>query len=334
MKLARVWPWIGAAIAIACGSRTGLEVPGAIDESTFDAGCQQQLPSWLLFDTFDPTGAGASGIYAMRADGTAGHTVPLPHAPALFPSVSPDGSKLLYATFLDTDGGADGGDDSALYVYDFASRTASLVVTTSQLTYSAMSPDGKTVAYTTGYSLHAIAPDGTNDRALLVGPNCGAGYGHPTFTADSQTILYATGGVIGAIGTDGTSNETLLSAIPGSFQYPNPAFSPDYRRIVVGVYCDQDSPQALLIYPYASLPGATCESGQLLVDVNDSSAPNLANDPSWGSNGLIAYGSGQDVYVIDAAGGTPTDMTSGLTGDGGSVTASDPVWAPGCAPIP
>jgi hypothetical protein len=30
----------------------------------------------------------------------------------------------------------------------------------------------------------------------------------------------------------------------------------------------------------------------------------------------------------------PENMTAGLTGDAGIVTASDPVWAPGCAQIP
>lgn len=337
MKLARVWPWIAAALAAGCGSRTGLELPLAAGEAPVDAGCSQGLPPWLLFDTLGGPDSGPSGIYAMRIDGSAGHMVTLPHGPALFPSVSRDGTKLLYATFLDEDGGTDipdGGDDSALYLYDFASGTASLVVTTSQLTYSALSPDGKTVAYTTGYSLHAIAPDGTNDRALLVGPDCGYGFGHPTFAADSSTILYGAGGMVGAIGIDGSGNETLLSAIPGSFQYPNPAFSPDYQRIVVGAFCDQDSPDALRIYPYASLPGATCESGQLLVDVSEGSSPNSANDPSWGPTGLIAYASGQDVYVIDPSGGLPRDMTAELTGDGGTITASDPVWAPGCAAMP
>jgi WD40-like Beta Propeller Repeat len=303
------------ALLAACGARTGLiaQDGGSPPDAavTFDAGCAQPRP-WLLFDILDYAGTAPGGIYAMRSDGTAGHPVSLPHSPAFFPSVSPDGSKLLYATSLYPDGGYDGGADSALYLYDFASQTSTL--------------DGKTVAYVSGYSLHDIAPDGTNDLALLVGPNnCGTGYGHPVFASDSSTIVYGTGGIIGAIGIDGSGNETLLTAIAGSFQYPNPAFSPDYQRIVMGAFCDQSTPNALRIYAYASLPGATCESGQLLADVSNGAASNMANDPSWSPGGLIAYGSGQDVFVIDASGGTPTNMTSGLTGDGGTLAAADPV---------
>jgi hypothetical protein len=319
---------------VACGSRTQLETSSPVNDVTFDAGCPGDPSLWLLFDLAGDTDTEPGGIYAMRADGTGGHALTLPHAPAFFPSVSPDGSKLLYAGALDVDAGLDGGVDSALYAYDFASHTTSLVVTTSGLTYSALSPDGQTVSYVSGYSLEAIDANGANNRTLLMGPNCGGtGYGHPVF-ADSQTVVYGTGGVIGAIGINGSNNETLLTAIPGGFEYPNPAFSPDHQQIAVGLICDQQSPEALRIYEYASLPGATCESGQVLADVSPGSAPNAANDPSWGSNGLIAYGSGKDVYVIDAIGGTPTNLSAALTGDAGVVVAADPVWAPSCAPLP
>jgi Tol biopolymer transport system component len=242
--------------------------------------------------------------------------VTLPHHPAYFPSVSPNGTKLLYSTYIVTD---DGGVDGALYAYDFASRTAQLVVRTSGTDYSAMSPDSQTVAYVNNLSLHTIAIDGTNDRTILLGPNDnGTGYGHPIFAADSQTVLYGTGGALGVIRIDGSHDEVLLTE-PVNL-YPNAAFSPDFQRIVAGVLCD------------ASLPGA-CASGQLLADVAPSSSFNAgASDPSWGHNGLIAYGSEKDVYVIAETGGAARNMTAAVTGSHGA--ASDPVWAPGCASIP
>ena len=68
------------------------------------------------------------------------------------------------------------------------------------LTYSALSPDGKTVSYVSNFSLRAVDADGTQDRLLIAGPNdCGTGYGHPVFEPDSHTVVYATGGIIGAI---------------------------------------------------------------------------------------------------------------------------------------
>lgn len=330
------------ALAVACGSRTGLLAgsgpsgssgsSGSSGGVSFDAGCPE--PLWLLFNLRDDSGQSPmSGIYAMRADGTAGHLLPLPHSPSLNASVSPDGSTLLYATYMDPT--EDGGVDSTLYSFDLASQVATPVVTTMGLTYSALSPDGKTVSYVSNFSLRAVDADGTQDRLLIAGPNdCGTGYGHPVFEPDSHTVVYATGGIIGAIGADGSDNRTLLDAIPGSFQYPNPAFSPDYQRIVVGLFCDQASPDALRIFPFASLPGATCDSGTILTSVTEGSSPNSANDPSWGVNGLIAYASGPDVFVIGPTGGMPRNMTADLTSDAGLVSASDPVWAPGCAQIP
>jgi Tol biopolymer transport system component len=268
----------------------------------------------------------------MRADGSSLHVVDLPHGPALYPSVSPDGTKLLYATFMTPV--VDGGVDSTLYLYDFATGTSSVVVTTTELSYSALSPDGKTVAYTTGYDLHDVSTDGTNDVTLLTGPNCGTGYGHPTFGPDSRTIVYVTGGVVGAIGVDGSGNELLMSADPGALYYPNVGFSPDYTQLVMGGFCAPTSPDVLVVFPYASLPGASCQSGRVLTEVSFGAGYSMANDPSWGTNGLIAYGSGQDVYFIPASGGEPVDMTSALTGDSGIISAADPVWAPGCVAIP
>jgi Tol biopolymer transport system component len=331
-------------LAAACGARTGLFAgesssgsssgasSGSSSGSSSGAGCTE--PLWLLFNLQDDSPAQRSGIYAMRADGSGGHLVNLPHGPARNASVSPDGSTLLYATYMAS--ATDGGADSTLYAYDLASGKASAIVTTTGLTYSALSPDGRTVSYVSDYTLKSIGADGSNDRALLVGPNDqGTGYGHPVFESDSHTIVYATGGIIGAIGADGSNNRTLLDAIPGSFQYPNPAFSPDYQQIVVGLICSQGSPYTLRVYPFASLPGAACESGRILTsDITEGASPNSANDPSWGDNGLIAYASYPDVFLIDPNGGSPQKLTASLTGDAGVVTASDPVWAPGCAPIP
>lgn len=330
------------ALAAACGSRTGLFAPtesgnppidGGLPDEGVDSGCPQHDNPWLVFDTSSTMG-GSETMYAMRADGSAGHFVQLPHAPAYFPSVSPDGTELLYATPLQPDAGGGGGPnapDSALYAYDLVAHTERLLVTTQGLTYSALSPDRQTVAYVSLYSLHAASPGGANDRTLLAGPNGdGAGYGHPTF-ADSQTVVYGTGGAIGAIGIDGSNNRTLVMQT-ATLLYPNVGFSPDHQRLAAGVYCDPTTAPALAVYDWASLP-APCGSGQVLAAVTESSSFNGANDPSWGPTDLIAYGSGTDVYVVPATGGTPTDVTQSLT-DAGMLTAEEPVWAPGCVTVP
>ncbi len=326
-------------LGVACGTRTGLDAPVGSQGSARDASSDGapgtvdcRAPPWILFDLSNESAGGVATIYAMRADGSEVHRVPLPESPALYPSVSRDGTKLLYVSNA-PDAGDGGG--AGLFLYDFATRSSTLVVTAAEIDYSAISPDGQTIAYTAGYSLDAVAPDGTDIRSLLVGSDTTTGYGHPAFTADSRAIVYGALGVIGAIDVDGTNNQTLLTGIVGSFEYPNMAFSPDYTQIVTGIFCNQESPLALLIFPYASLPGEACTSGRVLVDVSASAALNMgANDPSWGPTGLIAYGSNADVYVIPATGGTATNLTAKLTGDAGTITASDPVWAPPCTPVP
>src|SRR5580692_12642450 len=108
----RLWILPLAALATgavaSCGARTALLVQDAGPPPvTFDSGACTELP-WLLFDIVYDTGTPTAGIYAMRADGSSGHMVTLPHGPAFFPRVSPDGSKLLYATALPLDAQVDG----------------------------------------------------------------------------------------------------------------------------------------------------------------------------------------------------------------------------------
>ena len=333
----------------ACGSRTALDLAPAPSASArpvltgsdggplrTDAGvpitvvstaCSDGKKDWLLFTLGGFNGA----LSAMRADGQSFHKVHLPHTPLGHVSLTPDGTRLLYGAYDAASATVDGGNNSALYLYDLTTHTSTFVVGTVDLTYAALSPDSQTVAYVSGYSVHSVHVDGTNDRELLHGPDPnGTGYGHPTFASDSVTIVYANGSTLGRIHADGTAQEVLLSENAG-FLYPNAAFSPDYQTLVVGVACDPSSPQTLSLYPYASLPGS-CAQGAVLVDVSDSVSPNAANDPSWGANGLIAYASGEDVFIIPPTGGAAEKVTGALTSN--TVGASDPVWVPACATIP
>jgi Tol biopolymer transport system component len=335
----RALPLLCLAVAcVACGSRTALDAPLAVDGGSpvvrdagppvaFTPACSSQADDWILFDYT----AGEGAIMAIRANGTDFRHLNLPHGPGFFPSVSPDGSMLLYAALPTAPPTTDGGVNSALYLYDLTTHVESLVVGTIDLTYSALSPDRQLVAYVSGYSLHSIRYDGTDDVTLLTGPDeNGRGYGHPVFAADSVTVVYGGGGILGAIHADGTGNVTLVAEV-GVYTYPNAAFSGDHTQIVAGTLCGSEAPFALSVFEYASLPAA-CASGTLLVGVDQSSSPNQANDPSWNPNGLIAYASDVDIFTIPATGGTPTNVTKALTK--GGATASDPVWLPACATVP
>ncbi len=296
---------------------------------------------WLLFEL---SSEASSTLYAMRADGSDGHPLNLASQGGSA-SVSPDGTKIFYITF--TAEPADAGYLGTLFAQDVGSGASQPVLTDpagsfqttyTALSYSALSPDGRTLAYTLGYDVHLVNPDGTNDRLLLQGSqDNGIVYGHPSFTPDSLTVLYGSGGNFGSIRVDGSAMSTLVTEDGPGPQYPNVALSPDGASVASVIGCaglDAGAVDTTLrVYPYASLP-APCESGKVVavVDGGYFAAPNGCPNPSWGPSGLIAYNSGPDVYVVDPGGGFPRNMTAALTGS--SRQAFDPIWAPACAPIP
>jgi hypothetical protein len=113
--------------------------------------------------------------------------------------------------------------------------------------------------------------------------------------------------------------------------------SPDGASVASAIGCAGEDggagDTALRVYSLVSLP-ADCATGRVVTTL-DPASPSMSGgpNPSWGPSGLIAYGSGIDVYLVDAAGGTPRNMTARLTA-GGQASAADPIWAPACAPIP
>jgi hypothetical protein len=331
----------------ACGARTGFyedDVSGAggDDDSgaSVDAGpdapgvpfeaapsCANADRPWLLFELEGPQTP--LSVYAMRIDGTDGHTVPLAHSSSLYASLSRDETKLFYVSYED----ADGGNEGVLYRQDFAAGTTTRILQGNSPTYSTLSADGSTIVYTLGYDVHAVNADGSNDRPLLVQPqDVPWGYGHPVFLGASNTVLYGLGGAFGSIRADGSGDQTLIAEGTNGFDYPNPAASPDLTSLVAAVMCPDDSQTWLRLYPFASLPGS-CDSGtQLVATQGFSSSPNSAADPAWGPTGLIAFADAKDIYVVDPAGGPARSVTTALTGTSGE--AFDPIWASGCAAIP
>jgi Tol biopolymer transport system component len=316
-----------ATLIAACGARTGLRGTGA------DAGgpaCTE--PPWIVFDDFSTQGG---GIAAMRADGSSFHLLGID---GFLPSVSPDGASLLYVT------GSPEGDESLL-LRDLASgQTRTIVQLTVQppssgLGKAAVSPDGRWIAYGDSPDLRLVAFDGSGDHLLVPGPYeagcCPWSYGHPQFSADSATVYFSTIGRLASVGVDG-SGPTLLwedqffsnPTIPG-FVFPNASLSPDGKKLVAEVACDVS---ALRVFDAASLPADPCATGTHLVDVGVSESSNESSNPAWGPTGEIVYQDGADLWAIDAGGGTPKNLTSSLTSNGGA--AADPTWAPGCAKLP
>jgi|HubBroStandDraft_2_1064218.scaffolds.fasta_scaffold49174_2 Tol biopolymer transport system component len=327
----------------ACGSRTGLDItsssasaeagagPDATDGAQpQDAELDTTPPSdateepeasscgapWVLFSLLQITedgGGQLAQIYARRADGTDGHVLPLPVSQVAFPSVSPDGTELLFANYS----------LSALYLYRFGDGSYQELQTGGGVGYGAVSPDGRTVVFGDGKDLLKVSVEDGGEQTLVTESQPNAA-GHPVFTRDSQTVVFGATSVVQSVRVDGSDTQTLLSESNESF--PDPTLSPDYRELAAVVSCG--GPLELRVYPFESLP-ASCDSGRVVTEVPSSP---FYYAPSWGPDGLIAYAGNQDVFVVSSAGGTPRNLTADLTTP--ASPAGDPTWAPACTVLP
>lgn len=304
---------LAAAALLGCGARSELRDPTvASDARTCGA-------PWVVFSLHRSPADDAHPfqMYARRADGSDGHPLALDHA-AMYPVGAPDSSALLFA------------DDGAqhLYLYRFADRSLRALGTQGPVGHAALSPDGRSVVYGNGTNVLLVPTAGGAQRFLVpstAAPGGSAGY--PLVAGDSQTVLYAAVGVLQSIRVDGTGMRTLVN-IGGSVTFPNPTLSPDRTRVAAVVTCADEAPQ-LRVYPLASLP-APCTAGTVVATMRERLS---YYDPSWGPSGQIAWSSAGDIFLVDAAGGTPTDLTADLRGSGFDA-ALWPTWLSGCLELP
>ena len=322
----RLAPFVVAACGLAsCGSRTGLDDSvRRTDGGAADAADVRTCPApWVLFNYVAPHPGSPTNplqIYALRADGTDGHVVALPRSDgqAFYPSTSPDGASLVYA-----DGAL-----SHLFVYRFADGTERTLATRGPTGFGSLSPDGRTAVYGNGNYLFVVGVDGVPPMRLLVDaastPTGGAGY--PTFLSDSQTVVFAEGGAVQSIRVDGSARRTLVTDRSGG-TFLNPTLSPDRRQLAAVVSCDGATSE-LRVWSVASLP-ADCATGRVVTAVPSNVSYYVL---AWGPTGLIAFGSGHDVMLVPAAGGTSTNLTATLTGREASATS--PTWVEGCVQLP
>jgi Tol biopolymer transport system component len=273
---------------------------------------------WVLFALAAPTMGGAgemNAIYALRADGTEGHLVPLSNSAVAYPSVSPDGTHLLYAN----------ASRSALYLHTFGSAAPDVQLDTQGgVGLGSVSPDDRTVVFGDGQNLFLVGAgaDAGPEETLVLEPQPNAA-GSPVFTQDSRSVVFSTAGAIEFIDVDGGSRQTLLREVGVTF--PSPTFSPDYGELAVILSCG--GPLELRAYATASLPAA-CETGRL-VAMLPASAKRVPAGPSWGPSGVIAYSDSQNVWLVKAVGGAPQNLTADLT-HAPMTSAIDPTWAPSC----
>ena len=117
--------------------------------------------AWVYFVGFEPNGMQA--IWRVSVNGGTPVRATPDAAEYRCPSLSPDGTRLAYVS------------GEHLYVLDLSSGVATML-TTNQAAFPVWSPTGEWIMYGQSYSyagyagpLHLIHPDGTGDRALIVG---------------------------------------------------------------------------------------------------------------------------------------------------------------------
>jgi Tol biopolymer transport system component len=271
---------------------------------------------WVLFTFVRIEEGGAEQtiqIYGERADGTDGHVLSLPIPQAENPSVSPDGTELLF-----TDQTL-----SELFLYRFSDGSYGQLRTAGGVGPGAVSPDGRLVAFGDGQNLFLIGVHGAMQRSLVMEEPKAAG--SPVFARDSRTVVFSAEGVVQSVALDGSGLSTLITEEGNSF--PDPTFSPDYTELAAIVSCGGST--ALRAYPSGSLP-AECASGRVIAVLPSGAPPYLA--PSWGPTGLIAFSDAHDVFLVSASGGAPVRLTAELTTR--HSYAAGPTWAPACAHVP
>ncbi|MGH2465496.1 MAG: hypothetical protein ACRDGI_08545 [Candidatus Limnocylindrales bacterium] len=199
-------------------------------------------PSSLIFDS---QRSGAQHLFRMDLDG--GHVVRLTSGDTdqLRASVSPDGSKIVYETFTD----ANGGQDFGLHVAQ-ADGTKARPITkgsksgqTSGDVTASFSPDGKWIAFAHGDDVQAgkagiwlVRTDGT-ELHRLTDDSLDAAY--PRWSPDGKTIVFTqhydlstfTPGPLWIVPAAGGKPTPLTDPADPGWSFEG-TFSPDGRQVV------------------------------------------------------------------------------------------------------
>lgn len=310
-------------------ARVDAAVPGTVDDaatqppdgSDDDAGTPVATRTALVFAaTLD--GQAETDLYMIEPDGSA--LVRLTNTPGaeLYPSWSPDHSKVAFIRDFQLFTIDATGRDELRLAQTGKERTINGTVYSTTLGPAAWSPDGSELAYlfprppnfidggnegmpeivdqSYGTEIHIIRADGTLDRALDPDPgrtiNSLAWAPNDTlsFSQADDCADCAGGSWYGFVHADGTSYTALYPEGPSS-DSPNKHldWSPDGASwvYVAGLdYFSYEAPEA--IYTSASFG---VERTQLVAS---------GANPRWSADGaLIAYLSTDGIHVIDARGG-------------------------------
>jgi Tol biopolymer transport system component len=267
------------------------------------------------------------------------------------PAVSPDGTRLAYATTRCPDDQTPSNDRLGIHILDLRTGRAKRVFPcrpafcASEGSWVAWSPNGSLIAFAEGGRITLMNPDGSAPRVLIdMGDKTDIG-GRPAWSPDGRRIAFSTDSVAGGtrrfrllmVGVDGSGLTAVVERnakiADGGFlpeiDVADPAWSPDGSTIAYWAlgsggrrYGGRPSGpgQVWVVRPDGSGRKMVFQAGPGCLSV-------CGAGPVWSPDGTkIAFLAPENnLYVMDADGSDPRRIVSGPEG---SYSLSTPVWQP------